>query len=94
MQFGQIIKGHFNEIVQNEEELYNTRIAICNTCQLMEMTAFGKVCSSKKYLNQKTQTITSFPCPTCVNGCGCRLDAKTRVKEAKCPLNKWKNVND
>ena len=42
MEFGQIIKGHFNEIVQNEEELYNTRIAICNTCQLMEMTAFGK----------------------------------------------------
>lgn len=85
----QIVEGHFNEFTNKEQDLSNKRMTICNKCPLMEETTFGKVCSSHKYLNLLTNKVSPVPCKTCENGCGCRLSAKTRVPEAKCPLNKW-----
>lgn len=89
MVIDQIVRGHFNEVMNREEQLYTKRMSICSTCPLLEVGSWGKVCSNKKYINLKTDKVSTFPCESCVNGCGCRLEAKTRVQEAKCPLSKW-----
>lgn len=85
----QILKGHRNELLNKENLLHYKRMSICRLCPLMEETAFGKVCSNTKYVNIKTGKVSPIPCKDCENGCGCRLSAKTRVPEAKCPLEKW-----
>lgn len=49
----------------------------------------GGVCDSKKYFNPKTGELSDLPEEGFINGCGCRLPAKTRLKTAKCVLKKW-----
>lgn len=86
---GQIIQGHYNEIVNKENDLYNTRIKICKECPLYSINTLGEVCDAKKCIDQSTGVIYTLPKIGRVCGCGCRLSAKTRVPEAKCVLNKW-----
>lgn len=88
-QVGQIVQGHYNEIVKNENDLFNARIAICNKCPLCAKTSTGPVCSSKLCFNTKTESLETAPGKDIVCGCGCRLNAKARVKTARCVLNKW-----
>lgn len=85
----QIIQGHINEFSNNEEELRDYRMSICDQCPLEADAYYGKICSNKRYLNIRTGKARTFPCDECVQGCGCRLEAKTRVKDAHCPANKW-----
>lgn len=87
-QVKQIVKGHFNEISNKEQELYNYRIRICRECPLYSDTSFGPMCDAKKCID-KNGNLFSFKKNNCISGCGCRLNAKTRVKDAKCVLNKW-----
>jgi hypothetical protein len=84
-----IIHGHFNEITNREEKLYNDRMLICKKCPILEDSAFGPICSSKKYLDLKTNKIYRIPAEGRVTGCGCRLNAKARLTSSHCPLNKW-----
>ena len=86
---GQVIKGHINEITKQENALYESRIKICQTCPLYTETSLGPICDSKKCFNQKTNTVQSYPGDGLVCGCACRLNAKTRLKNAQCVLNKW-----
>ena len=86
---GQIIQGHYNEITNKEEDLYQHRIEICKKCELISKNSFGYICDSKKCIDPDTKDVYYFPKKGLICGCGCRLEAKTRVPSAKCVLNKW-----
>lgn len=85
----QIIKGHLNELLGKEDELSAARFEHCNRCPLLDQTIAGPVCSAKKFWNRISKKVETLPCPSCISGCGCRLDAKTRTRGEKCPLGKW-----
>ena len=64
------------------KELYLSRARICATCpELRENKLFGKTCGDfgkpTKFENGDRKT------------CGCILYLKARMKEQKCPQNKW-----
>ncbi len=84
-----ILKGHINEVFDNEGELSKERLKICEMCPLYKKTAIGYICDKYKWLNQETNEVLDYPQIGWENGCGCRLAAKTRVSDAHCPLNKW-----
>jgi len=89
-QIGDIVEGHYNEITNKETDLYEKRIAICKKCPLYEIKeGLGPVCDSKKCWNETEKTLETYPSSKNICGCGCRLNAKTRVANAKCVLNKW-----
>lgn len=85
----QIAEGHFKEITRQENDLYESRIRICRQCPLYTDTVAGPICDSKKCYNSETNTVQSYPANGYTCGCACRLNAKTRLKNAKCVLNKW-----
>lgn len=86
----QIVKGTVNNLLNKEDELYNERIKICNTCKLRTINkVFGAICNPNLYLNPTTNETSFNSKPGFKSGCGCVLNSKTRVKEAKCPLGKW-----
>lgn len=87
-QVGDIIEGHYNEITNKENELFNQRIKVCKNCPLY-LDKLGGICDSKKCWNTTKNTLESFPGKDIICGCGCRLQAKLRLKNAKCVLNKW-----
>lgn len=84
-----IVKGHYNEITNKENELYETRIEICKQCPLCTNSSIGYICNSSKCINIKTGELVYAPGKDIACGCGCRLSAKTRLPNAKCVLNKW-----
>ena len=86
---GQIIKGHINEITNQEDDLYKSRIKICQSCPLFTETAVGPVCDSKKCYDPKTEKTTTYPTQGSICGCGCRLGAALRIKNKTCNMNKW-----
>ena len=88
-QIGQIVEGHFKELTRQENALYDTRIKICEKCPLYTESDLGPICDSKKCWNEKEKEMSLFPNIGSVCGCGCRLQAKSRLKEAKCVLGKW-----
>lgn len=40
-----IIKGHYYNLTNKKEKLYNDRMQICNDCENIVKTTIGKVCS-------------------------------------------------
>lgn len=87
---GQIVRGHFNEVTQREQKLYEKRIAICYKCPLYTKGKLGDTCDAKKCVDpEKQDEIFQYPKPRAICGCGCRLSAKARLEDAKCVLNKW-----
>ena len=50
---------------------------------------FGEICDKNKWINLSTGHISLVQLDGYVNGCGCRMSAKARIPEARCPLNKW-----
>lgn len=72
-----------------EEKLRDSRIAVCLQCPLHQYVSIGLICNSQYYLDPITDTISSYPKPGYYKGCGCRLEAKTRVKNENCPAKKW-----
>ena len=47
---GAIIQGHFNEVTNRENELYESRIRICKKCPLFTNGSLGYVCDAKNEL--------------------------------------------
>jgi hypothetical protein len=84
-----IIKGHVNEVFNKETDFRDSRIAICRQCPLYSHTSIGLVCNSEYYLDPLTDSLSTYPKIGYFKGCGCRLEAKTRVKDEKCPAKKW-----
>lgn len=88
-QASDIIKGHVNEIFNNNEELYQARISICEQCPLITYTNLGPICNNKLWINPKTNETSEEAKKGYVRGCSCRLNAKTRNKDNHCIINKW-----
>ena len=88
-----IIDGHLKELFNKEEDLSKQRVNICKSCPLYKIDSIlGEICNSKLYLNLETNQVSTYPRKGYYNGCGCRIQAKSRLITAKCPLNKWNNV--
>lgn len=83
-----IINGHIKEVLNLEEDLSNNRLKICYRCPLYS-NKLGGICNNRLWLNVNTGDVSTIKKPGYVNGCGCRLRAKTRLFNAKCPVNKW-----
>ena len=47
------------------------------------------MCNSRLWLNVNTGDVSTTMKPGYINGCSCRLHAKTRLPNAKCPAGKW-----
>lgn len=88
MQVGQIIEGHFNEIINKNQDISQKRLEICYKCPLYS-PRFGGLCNNRLWLNVETGDVSTTNKIGYMRGCGCRLLAKTRVPEAHCPVNKW-----
>jgi len=84
-----IITGHVNEALNREEILSKERLKVCENCPLRIQTIFGLICDSKRWLNPLTNEESYTTKVGFKKGCGCRLDAKTRTPDEKCPTGKW-----
>jgi len=76
----QITKGHVLELLNQEEQLHKERIGICKGCPLWKETKIGPICDPEKSIKYNNEEVF---------GCGCRLEAKTRLQEAECIVKKW-----
>ena len=85
----QIIKGHVNELFGKEQQLHDMRMEICKQCPLYKVGTFGPICDSSKFLNPLTGVVNYSGGKGFFQGCACRLEAKTRIEDAKCPAGKW-----
>lgn len=88
MEVGNIIKGHFNEVLNINGDISSNRLEICYRCPLYS-SRLGGVCNNRLWLNVNTGDVSTTKKPGYSSGCGCRLSAKTRLPNAKCPVGKW-----
>jgi hypothetical protein len=90
MELDQIISGHIKELLNQEQDLFNERIKVCRECKLLTKDRIlGEICDKHKWINPKTGELSLIQIDGYINGCNCRIMAKTRVPEAHCPLKKW-----
>lgn len=86
-----ILEGHFNAlkdvISKKPNKMSEDRMNICKECPLY-VERF-KVCNANKWINPETNEVSPFAVEGWVKGCGCILEAKTRVKNEHCIINKW-----
>lgn len=85
MSVRQIAEGFFNHIANKNKELFESRYSVCKECKIME----DGICRDDVYLNLMTNDLSNVKKSGYFNGCGCILDLKCRVPDAKCPLDKW-----
>lgn len=85
---GQIVQGHINELVGLNEDISEKRLQICKKCPIYS-TEWGGVCNRKLWLDPETNRVSLKPLEGYVQGCGCRLLAKTTLPNAKCVAGKW-----
>ena len=83
-----ILEGHYNELVGKEQDLSERRMNICTECPLFT-DKFGGICDSKKCFDTNKKELVSTSGKGIICGCGCRLQAKTKLPRAKCVLSKW-----
>lgn len=88
MGVGDIVKGHVNELLNRNEDISKVRMDICRKCPLFK-NELGGICNPKLYLNVETGDVSTKKMDGYVNGCGCRLAAKTRLSRSQCPNGKW-----
>lgn len=84
-----ILNGHTNELLGLNKNISVPRLKICSKCPLYKKTVVGPICNSKIWLDVKTGEISLEKKDGYKNGCGCRLDAKTTLPNAFCPVGKW-----
>lgn len=87
--FLNIAEGHINEVLGFNTNVSEARLKICKKCPLYHIGLFGPVCSMRLWLNPETGDISSEQKDGYIRGCGCRLDAKTRVINESCRAGKW-----
>jgi hypothetical protein len=78
-----IIEGHVNELVDMNKTVKDVRMEICKKCPLYKMSNLGPICNNRLYMNSEGE-ISTNPRPGYKRGCGCRLNAKTRLDRAVC----------
>ena len=88
MEVKNIIQGHINEVFNINEDISKNRLKICYRCHLYS-NKLGGICNSRLWLNRNTGDVSVIMKPGYIKGCGCRLRSKTRLPNAKCPVDKW-----
>lgn len=88
MEIGAIVQGHVNEILGLNKDLSQERMKICKECPLF-VQELGGLCNPRLYLNPVTGDTSVKYKDGYRRGCGCRLNAKTKLKNAHCPNDKW-----
>lgn len=88
LEIGNIIKGTLNEVFELNKDIKTKRLEICYDCPLY-LNKYGGVCNNRLWLNLETGDISLIQKTGYKNGCGCRLQSKTTLPDAKCPLDKW-----
>jgi len=83
-----IINGHINEALGKEQDLSIKRLAICYECPISKLTSLGLICDNSKWISAKNEVSLEAK-PGYTKGCGCRLQAKTRLPHNHCIINKW-----
>lgn len=88
----EIVDGHINELrskiglaSNSEEYIFAKRENICNACPLKN----GNNCDTQKWINPLTFEVATAPKDGFIRGCGCRLSAKQKSKQSRCPANFW-----
>lgn len=91
MSLKNIIVGHVKELTNDNDELHEKRMAICRACPLFILTAVGPMCNHNRYYDEDTDETyaTQNDEESRIRGCGCRLNAKTRLEDAICPRKLW-----
>lgn len=91
MGISQIVEGHIKELLNQGATLSDARMQICRTCPLFKQSTFGPICNPNLYLNTTTNKTSHVGGEGYTKGCGCRLNAKTRIEDAHCPMKpqKW-----
>lgn len=84
-----IVKGHINELLNKQQDLYEQRMKICKECPLITKTTVGPICDTRKCIDGNETYNRKNKSPNAICGCGCRLNAKLRLEDEKCVLNKW-----
>lgn len=82
-----IINGHVKLILDSNKELHNKRMKICRSCPLF-LPGFINECNPALWINDKDEA-SPVKKDGYEKGCGCNLDAKTRLPEKHCPIKKW-----
>lgn len=88
MQIADIALGHAKEVFNLGKDLSKNRLRICYSCPLYS-NRMGGICNNKLWLNINTGDVSTTNKSGYKSGCGCRLSAKTRLAQAKCPVGKW-----
>ncbi len=88
MEVGNIVSGHINELLGLNKNLSEERMKICLKCPIFSQK-LGGICNNKLWINPKTDDVSLNKKPGYVQGCGCRLQAKTTLNNEHCPVNKW-----
>lgn len=88
MEVNQIIKGHVNELLGINKDISKERLEICYKCPIYTKH-LGGICNSSLWFNPKNNDVIAHQEDGYVRGCGCRLQAKTKLKDAHCPAKKW-----
>lgn len=89
MGLNKIIQGHVNEVLGQNQSISERRMEICKQCPLYKESMVGPICNSRLWYNPSTGETSTIRQMGFKNGCGCRLNAKTRLQSAKCTLGKW-----
>lgn len=85
-----ILNGHTNEMLGLNKNMSEARIRVCKECKLYKKSViFGEICNSKLWLNPDNGDISTEKKDGYINGCGCRLRAKTTLPNEFCPVGKW-----
>lgn len=74
-------------LINDNTDLYNKRITICNDCYIFDPT--NMTCSQYKWVNLQTGETSTKKLKGFVNGCGCLLTSKAKRQSSSCPLGKW-----
>lgn len=88
MEIGNIVNGHVNELLGLNKDISKERMKICQKCPLFS-PKYGGFCNNKLYIDPNTDDVSITPKDGYVRGCGCRLQAKTSLLNAKCIIDKW-----
>lgn len=88
MEISNIVQGHINEALGLNKDIKKERLKICASCPLLS-PKLGGICNNRLWMNPNTNEISIKPKDGYIKGCGCRIQAKTTLPNAKCPLGKW-----
>lgn len=88
MEIGNIVKGHANELFGLNQDISEQRIEVCKRCPLYS-NKLGGMCNDKLFLDPETGDVSTKKLLGYIQGCGCRLKAKTTLINEECPVGKW-----